>query len=684
MQGALGGIYNPQAMPEGEFLARYSVRLALTEKLLKAILTTGPDDEPQHFVIQGQRGQGKTSLLRRLYLGLRDNAETRDWLMPVLFKEELYGVTGLCRLWEETAGLLADDDRFAHLADAFEAAWETPHYDKDCFLLLDESLRKADVRLVLLLDNLGDLFGKLHIREQQRLREILHTSNRIQIIGASTVMLEQHYDHSAPFYQFFREINLPGLGREEALTLLRHLGSEAQQARLEQVIAQHPGRIETLRRLTAGVPRTLVLLFEILLDADGGAFRDLELLLDRVTPLYKHRMDDLPAQQQAVVDAVALGWDAMAAREIARATRLPSKQVSAQLRYLERANIIHREPTSTKNHLYRLEERFFNIWYLMRHARAADRRRALWLVRFLEAWCSPEDLQDRAIRHLTMLAESVMAPEHALLMTEALRGAGLDAQTEDRIVKATRDYLPDGVKDAVDPSFVEQRDRLRSSEKKLNTVMEHLRTDENERLGAREIEGATALLLSLVEEIRSPSYARYSKLDTKAAVLREDIDLIGLGLGVLLFNRGTNPESMLALLQATELPSRFEREATFGKAIALVWNGQLAEAFNQIDGLVRETDVDADSAYLGSLLRLLLAADQTAYVRRLFEDEQFGEYRLRDRFKPFYYALLAQLGESRADDFKRMGPELAETVAEIRAKVAQWREKYFGPSQDGG
>jgi hypothetical protein len=114
-----------------------------------------------------------------------------------------------------------------------------------------------------------------------------------------------------------------------------------------------------------------------------------------------------------------------------------------------------------------------------------------------------------------------------------------------------------------------------------------------------------------------------------------------------------------------------------------VWNGQLAEAFNQIDGLVRETDVDADSAYLGSLLRLLLAADQTAYVRRLFEDEQFAEYRLRDRFKPFYYALLAQLGESRADDFKRMGPELAETVAEIRATVAQWREKYFGPSQDG-
>jgi hypothetical protein len=293
----LGGIYNPQDMPQAEFQARYSVRLALTEQLLRRILSSGPDDEPNHYVIQGQRGQGKTSLLRKLYLGLRENSETCDWLVPVLFKEELYGVTSLCRLWEEVASLLQAQSAFTGLADEFEASWESPHYHQDCYLILDRALQKADIRLVLLIDNLGDLFAKLDRQQQQRLREILHTSKRIQIIGASTAMLEQHYDHSAPFYQFFRQINLQGLDRDEALTLLRHLGTPEQQAQLERVIAETPGRIETLRRLTAGVPRTLVLLFEILLDLHGSAFRDLELLLDRVTPLYKHRMDDLPPQQ---------------------------------------------------------------------------------------------------------------------------------------------------------------------------------------------------------------------------------------------------------------------------------------------------------------------------------------------------------------------------------------------------
>jgi DNA-binding transcriptional regulator GbsR (MarR family) len=707
MNGALGGIYNPQAMPEGEFLARYSVRLALTQKLLKAILATGPEDDPQHFVIQGQRGQGKTSLLRRVYLALRDSAETRDWLLPVLFKEELYGVTGLCRLWEETAGLLADDAGFAHLTDAFEAAWETPHYEKDCFLLLDEALRKADVRLVLLVDNLGDLFGKLHIREQQRLREILHTSNRIQIIGASTVMLEQHYDHSAPFYQFFREINRPGLDREEALTLLRHLGTEAQQARLEQVIAQHPGRIETLRRLTAGVPRTLVLLFEILLDADGGAFRDLELLLDRVTPLYKHRMDDLPAQQQAVVDAVALGWDALSTKEIARATRLPSKQVSAQLKSLERANIIHREPTSTKNHLYRLEERFFNIWYLMRHARARDRRRALWLVRFLEAWCTPEDLRERAERHIQMLTEQCFQSEHAWLMTEALRGAGLDEATEDRLVKATRDYLPLEFQDRVTFSVREQRGLLGAALKKDWQLFQKA-LHGNARIAATEHEELRSFVANSAD-VRNPELAELRQLgmlrlvviggiisiladeiDEAEALFRDacergSIDAHYL-LSRVLFLAGRNREEALeiALASPAEKPKLLSFPELLWQAMMQVWNQDFPNAFQTLERAFALTDVDKEHLVVTESISLLLAADQTAYVRRLFEDEQFAEYRLRDRFKPFYYALLAQLGESRADDFKRMGPELAETVEEIRLKVAHWREKYFGPGQADG
>ncbi len=699
MGEALGGIYNPQAMSEPEFLTRYSVRLELTDKVLGMILGAGPEDEPEHVIVQGQRGQGKTSLLRRIQISLRDNRETRHWLIPLLFNEELYGVTSLCRLWEEAASLLSNRPGLDGLPDAMEAAWNTPHYEKDCYLILDRAIADQGARLVLLIDNIGDLFGKLKRPAQQRLREILHTTKRIQIVGASAVMIEQHYDHSAPFYQFFREVNLPGLSREEALTLLRHLGTPEQKARLNEVIQRAPGRIETLRRLTAGVPRTLVLLFEILLDRDGTAFRDLELLLDRVTPLYKHRMDDLPPQQQAIVDAVALGWDALSAGEIARATRLPSKQVAAQLKQLERANIIYCEPTSKKNNLYRLEERFFNIWYLMRHGRPGDRRRTLWLVRFLEIWCTPEELRERALGHLCMLAETRLSPEHAWLMTEALRRVGLDLDTEDRLVKATREYLPVGQQGQVAPSIAETIEQIESNvDAKYRPLFDRRRIATmglSERL--EYISSGPKLFRSVVSVLKrewpeDQLIDQVERLQVDAALATaEALESITMPKGINIYpgivkfvasfrkSVADFREAGLRLRsRLTDQSLGLDREIwamILHLRLHALHPELLPGALEAFDDILPNLDLDAKADQVTLVLTILLGTEQTAYVRRLFEDKEFAIYRFKDRFKPHYFALLAELGKSRDDDFKRMGPELAQTVEEIRAAVAEWRKR---------
>ena len=105
------------------------------------------------------------------------------------------------------------------------------------------------------------------------------------------------------------------------------------------------------------------------------------------------------------------------------------------------------------------------------------------------------------------------------------------------------------------------------------------------------------------------------------------------------------------------------------------------KAFETLEARLPQLDFDAEAGDIILLLNLLLAAEQTAYVRRLFEDEKFAKYRFKDRFKPHYFTLLAELGESRADDFKRMVPELEETVDEIRANVLKLRRNYSPPSK---
>lgn len=117
--------------------------------------------------------------------------------------------------------------------------------------------------------------------------------------------------------------------------------------RIEEIITQHPERIEAVRRLTDGVPRTIVLLFQIIMEgAKDSSFTYLGETIDKTTPLYKHRMDDLTRQQQVIVNAIAMNWDAMNVKEITEQTRLPSKTISAQLTVLQKRWMVDKVDSS--------------------------------------------------------------------------------------------------------------------------------------------------------------------------------------------------------------------------------------------------------------------------------------------------------------------------------------------------
>jgi hypothetical protein len=69
-------------------------------------------------------------------------------------------------------------------------------------------------------------------------------------------------------------------------------------------------------------------------------------------------------------------------------------------------------------------------------------------------------------------------------------------------------------------------------------------------------------------------------------------------------------------------------------------------------------------------LILVLAKGQT----NLF-GKWLVEFDLKDRFKPLYYAYLNMVPEKYPDQLLRMGSELKETVDEILAKIAAYKEK---------
>jgi TPR repeat protein/DNA-binding transcriptional ArsR family regulator len=286
------------------------------------------------------------------------------------------------------------------------------------------------------------MLTKFSRKEHHRLREVFIESAELRIIGASSVSLEFHYDYGKPFYQFFKMPQLKGLTTKETNSLLIKLGEHYKRERVRNIVEKQPGRVEALRRLTGGVIRTIVILFDIFVDdTRGNAFKDLEKILDSVTPLYKHRMDKLSAQQQEIVDYIALNWDAVSTREIAQKTKLQSKAVSSQLKKLEKFHIIEKEKTDTKNFLYRISERFFNICYLMRMGRKWDEKRVRFLVEFLQIWCDEKELERRAKKHLEAVRQSKLPEKHVLYLTEALVRTPIQRELQHQLISETRSYL---------------------------------------------------------------------------------------------------------------------------------------------------------------------------------------------------------------------------------------------------
>jgi len=624
--------YTPDEMPQEEFLERFVVRNEIFDDVFSDIQSSDYKVANQHYIIVGQRGQGKTTLLRKLQIEVENDKKLEKFLIPVKFAEEQYQIRSLSRLWEEVADYLQSlhEEVFPHVLDEMEEHFDDEDYELKAFSYLEYALKKKKKKLLLLIDNIDELIGKLNEKEQRRLREILLSSSSFRIIGGSTKMLEQHYDYGKPFYEFFKIIKLKGFNKEESIAFLRSIGKGEQKERMEEIIKTNPARIETLRQLTGGVPRTLVMLFDIFLDEGGNAFDDLLKVLDEATPLYKHRIDELPTQLQEIVHTIAINWDGMYTAEIAKKTRLSTKVISAQLGKLEKYDIIESE-VAGKNKIYKIKERFFNIWYLMRFGRKKDRQRVEWLVRFLESWCTQEELAERAEILIDRINEGDISESYVFHMTEALTGIkSMSVLLQDNLFKATETYLKEKksgyIYDLSKSAIEEYRETLAQSQGSKCSLSGEEILNKVFKKYAEEVESIFDIVYKYKTKDKIPS----SFIETM------NLDAETLAVHYLMYDD-------------------FEISLTYLKKMYYIDNG-IPFQFELIMNLYSV---------------VLLAKGQYYFLKNILEEEN-----LKEKYKPIWYALMTLMQDEFPHEIKKMGSELQESVDEVLKKVEEYRVKY--------
>ena len=432
-------VYNPAILDDDEFLEGFVARRELTERLLRRLREITPKDVARHLLIIGQRGMGKTSMLRRIALGVTQDPGLSAVLLPLGFREEQYNVHNLHVFWCNCLDALGDylekvgrHDQATKL-DLEISKLALKGSDPDgiaACALFKEWCAKEDKRPLLLVDNIDLIFSGLIEQQQWGLRRILQERGGVVVIGASAGLMEEAIKIDEPFYDFFQVHQLEKLSHPELLSCLRQIALKRGEAgtRVIKVLDNDPARIHTLYDLTGGNPRTLVLLYLLLeLDSEGDVMDDLERLLDQVTALYKARVEDLAPQTRVVLDAVALAWNPVTVAKIAAETGIGSTSISSQFDRLMKMGILEKVSLSTPAPVgYQMGERFFNIWYLMRNASRRQRNRLRWLTEFLRRLYSPQQISEMADDYIRRHNQKVRCSgSYGLALAEAVGDSSL-------------------------------------------------------------------------------------------------------------------------------------------------------------------------------------------------------------------------------------------------------------------
>ncbi len=449
--------FNPRLQTEPDFLANFVARQQTLEFFLRQLRPLRPEQAARHFLLVAPRGFGKTSLLRRIAIATRAEADLRQRYIPLSFREEQHNVISLDVFWRNCLQSLleAREDEQAPAAelDELDEAWSTfaprqglPREEQDgepAYNAFRRYCTRLQRRPLLLIDNLDSLLAGLGTNHPWALRRVLQAAGGPVLIAAAARYPESIHDAQAAFYDFFRVHTLDKLSDAEVMHCLRGLAvrrGEPGRAVLD-LLDRDPGRVAALNTLAGGNPRTLNVLYSVLEShLSSDILSQLSAMLDTFTGWYQARIEELPLQARAVFDALALNWDPVTAAALGEITGLETGAVSSHLSRLERIGYVESVALNRRGkgrNAYQVSERFFNIWYLMRNGPRRIQQRIRFLTVFLQSCFQPAERRAIAQR---ALSDDGTDPGVVLAVANCLPGGMLRQALLERAARQSRRF----------------------------------------------------------------------------------------------------------------------------------------------------------------------------------------------------------------------------------------------------
>ena len=378
-----------------------------------------------HLLFIGPRGIGKTHLLSCIEDTVQSDDTLSTSFVVVRFPEESNRtlsfadfLIGVCEILKD---VLEDEPLWAELFARVQTEEDNARVVDILAPAIREQNRERNRTLLVMLENLGEIFTR-QIRDKNdlgSLRKFFMADNGCLLLATAPLHFDAITDVGQPFYDFFDIQILENLSFEETIEVIRlNLSWEGHEDILETFEGMRP-RLQALYRMTGGNPRLTMMLYELIAHESITRVQDqFQLLLDRISPFYQDRLNDLPPSQRALLECLASMRDQeKTPAAIAARMRMSQQETSSLLKRLSDAHYLRaiQHPLDKRSRLYTIREGFFDIWLAMNLSRGA-RKRLPFLLEFFSLFYPSIDAREekRRILRKKLVEEGSVDAERAL------------------------------------------------------------------------------------------------------------------------------------------------------------------------------------------------------------------------------------------------------------------------------
>jgi tetratricopeptide (TPR) repeat protein len=383
--------FTPSLMSPQELETILVQRQDLAQELFEKIVLSATTPAKHYALLIGMRGMGKTHLVALIYYRLLAefdrNPTLKDKLVIAWLREEEWGVDSWLDLVsrilralavaEPQSKLLLEELRRISIEDSIDRA------AANATRLLKEAI--GDRTLLLIMENLDDLFKGLGEAGQQQFRSFLQAEQCCTILATTPALFTAVQSRTKPFFGFFNPIYLDRLTVPEAIEMLGKIATLGGQEDLASFLQTPLGRarVRAVHHLAGGNPRVYMLFSQFITrDALDNLVEAFMKMLDDLTPYYQARMKELSNQQRKIVELLVDRRHPVMVKEIAADCFIDPGTAASQLRELRKLGYVEAEQNGRES-FYELRE------VLMRLCLEVKKQRGQWVeifVEFLKIW----------------------------------------------------------------------------------------------------------------------------------------------------------------------------------------------------------------------------------------------------------------------------------------------------------